>query len=94
MTQAEQGIVLKSMGYREVEPGKWAKPVGYLIFIFAMDKQMWLYYSGHKEGALSKAEYNIQGDFLNFIKYREACTCLQVFCTTEYEFLLPEQAET
>lgn len=32
---------LISMGYREIEEGKWAKPVGYHLFTFEEAKSLW-----------------------------------------------------
>lgn len=95
---------LKSMGYRKMSDGVWAKPVGNHLLTFEMDSMKWTnWFKGADEKMCiwNSSDYgypplidDTEERFLDWIKGTEAFTRIDITNASEFNFLsLQEVAE-
>jgi len=90
--------LLISMGYRELRINVWAKPVGFHLFMFELDKKLFTNYFKSNTGELCiwnseiyEPDENVKNDFLNFLKYTECYTRNSIQIESEFQFFnIPE----
>ncbi len=89
---------LIALGYTESEPGRWLKPIGYMLFTVEEGrpdhKDRWSNWFKDLHGKVSLFEdaylypYPEKGDYLNQIKILEAYTRVDVCTESRSEFHL------
>jgi hypothetical protein len=89
-------ICLLSMGYREMKPGKWGKPIGFHIFTFAEKTLLWdNWFTGAKGNLVlweSKKYEDDQLCFLDWLKTNECYTNTAInMKSLSFEFVTAEQ---
>ena len=81
---------LTAMGYREIAPRKWAKPVGYTLFIFVEETnefQNWFAHNTTGQPMLySSRTLTEDKEFLGWLKYQESWS-KDVQTPSNFEFL-------
>jgi hypothetical protein len=92
-----QQVSLKKMGYRVLNenPLVYAKPVGFHLLTFNIERKEFLNFFGKKSiwnsETIKDEIYNSETDFLNAIKNFEAYTSLDKTSETEFQFLSKEE---
>lgn len=89
-------LALSAMGYRDMGAGRWAKPVGYHLFTFEMDRMQWANWFGDVSGQISVWESKLffkenASDFeksLDFLKGVEAYTRINIDASRRARFEL------
>ena len=93
MTQKE---ALTSMGYREMSPGKWGKPIGSQLFTFNTINQLWDNWfktpTSDKIHLWNSDKYVDESDnFLEWLKAVESMASLRPYVNSEFSFLTLSQ---
>jgi hypothetical protein len=82
------------MGYHEVKPGQWVKPVGYVLFAYSEGKNTWANWFKGANGKLvcwETKEFNLDpkqgGSFLGMLKGFECWTRtdMSINCDSTFE---------
>lgn len=91
---------LLAMGYREVKPGKWFKPIGYQCFVYDENTERWANWFKNKfgdvniyESKLIRDDEKYYGTFLKQLKEFEAFTRTDVTVDCNSNFEICEWAE-
>lgn len=95
MTEKDYIIILKSMGYRQLKPDVWGKPIGFNLFTFEFINFEWTnWFKGAYNSGLQRYNADNYGPplnedtpkrFLEWLKCCESYTQLQQL-SSEFEF--------
>ena len=85
---------LTKMGYRELVPNTWAKPIGFHMFAFELDKNLFGNWFKAKNGDIHiydntvyEPDVTVDNDFMRFLKYCECQARTDINIESEFEFI-------
>ncbi len=79
------------MGYRELAPGKWAKPFAYMMLVFTEETLTWqnLFRTADKSKLMvyNHDVWNEEGSLIEWLKYQEYYQKTTINTPSNFEFL-------